>query len=479
MNYSILDYDKISTVLKRYSFESKMNIAQIYSRRIMINGDEHSFNTNIPLPWELETFVLFSVHSEEWRHNKIDNKLFINIINSIRDYISPKFEKYKGTEDFVKWFKITAAGTQFYSQQKYIFLFYRYNFYFSFRNHLIDMETLFTNRFGHNYYDYLIMAQSFWIALMTDPKTGIESIIPTLHKHYLNYISKIAINRDDYIKEMNSLSGSFEDYIYSLRPSYSYPFIEYNNYYYLPTPHLLFQAVTSSMLYRLTEDDDKLRELIGKEVFESYLLKIILDSNEFDQALPEQVYKEKNNEKKTVDVMAIKNNTIVLFDSKSYVPKSKLRLISEEAFKSDISRIAKAVVQVYKHARQKIGNEYYYFNKSKEFIDFEKNVFGVVIIQEDGYLPEEKIFIAAINELKLNEAESQWLKTHIFVISLYELETILFTNQSITSYLRNKSVDTNYLIDCCCDTESIVINDFKTELYNEVQERMLIMLKDE
>ena len=80
MNYSILDYDKISTVLKRYSFESKMNIAQIYSRRIMINGDEHSFNTNIPLPLELETFVLFSVHSEEWRHNKIDNKLFANFL---------------------------------------------------------------------------------------------------------------------------------------------------------------------------------------------------------------------------------------------------------------------------------------------------------------------------------------------------------------------------------------------------------------
>ena len=340
------------------------------------------------------------------------------------------------------------------------------------------MNDIFVKKFQHEHYDYLLMAQSLWLALMSEPETVFSAIMPLIHDCYRDHISKLAISRSEYIKQMDNYSGSFEDFLYSFRPSYSYPFIEYENNYYLPTPHLLFQSVCGSMMYRLTEDNEDLRRTIGKEVFESYLLKIIIDSNEFDQALPEHDYEFKGGQKKTVDVMAIKNATIVLLDRKSYVPKSKLRLISEEALNDDIGRIAKAIVQVYKHTRNRVGKEYYYFEKKKEYIDFENDIFGVVIIEEDGYLPEEEMYNSAALKLKLDASETEWLRKHIFVLSLYDLERILFANQSLISFLRKKAENPDFIIDYPCNIECEAINSFRKNFCDEMQKRTWNLVKD-
>ena len=122
MDNPILDFKRIPTVLKRCSFESKMNTAQFYSRQLMIYSGAQGYRFQIPLPWEIEAFVLYSVYSKEWKYDKISSKNFWRIMNSIRNYIPPKLEKYKGTTQFLTWFKITAASTQFYSQQNVPFL---------------------------------------------------------------------------------------------------------------------------------------------------------------------------------------------------------------------------------------------------------------------------------------------------------------------------------------------------------------------
>lgn len=478
MDNQILDFNRIATILKRCSFESKMNTAQFYSRQLMIYSGAQRYSFKIPFPWEIEAFVLYSVHSKEWKYDKVSRKNFWRIMNSIRNYLPPKLEKYKGSTQFLTWFKITAASTQFYSQQNYMFLFYRYNYYFSFHNDVINMNDIFVNKFHHEHFDYLLMAQSLWLALMSEPETVFSAIMPLIHDCYRDHISMLAISRNEYISQMDNYCGSYEDYLYSFRPSYSYPFIEYENNYYLPTPHLLFQSVCGSMMYRLTEGNEDLRRIIGKEVFESYLLKIIIDSNEFDEALPEHDYEFKREQKKTVDVMAIKDATIVLLDRKSYVPKSKLRLISEDALNDDIDRIAKAIVQVYKHTRKRLGKEYYYFKKEKNLIDFENDIFGIVIIEEDGYLPEEETYDSAAQALKLDASETQWLRKHIFVLSLYDLERILFANQSLISYLREKAENSDHIIDYPCYIECESINSFRKKFCDEMQKRTWSLVKD-
>lgn len=76
MDNSILDFNRIPTVLKRCSFESKMNTSQIYSRKLMIYSGAQGYSFQIPLPWEIEAFVLYSVYSKEWKYDKISSKNF-------------------------------------------------------------------------------------------------------------------------------------------------------------------------------------------------------------------------------------------------------------------------------------------------------------------------------------------------------------------------------------------------------------------
>ncbi len=63
MRVEKLDFKKIPVVLKRHDFNSKMAICQKHSMNIMSVNGLINFREQINkiFPWELETFVLFSV----------------------------------------------------------------------------------------------------------------------------------------------------------------------------------------------------------------------------------------------------------------------------------------------------------------------------------------------------------------------------------------------------------------------------------
>lgn len=60
---------------------------------------------------------------------------------------------------------------------------------------------------------------------------------------------------------------------------------------YIPSPYLIINAVTESMLNRITFQDNKLRRTIGKEVIESYLYDIISQLGTVTWISPEIEYK--------------------------------------------------------------------------------------------------------------------------------------------------------------------------------------------
>ena len=66
------EYDKLLPILKRYSFEDKMLEAMRLSRMTMgANGIiESVVLRRLALPWEIETFVLFSVMAKEWKDGR-------------------------------------------------------------------------------------------------------------------------------------------------------------------------------------------------------------------------------------------------------------------------------------------------------------------------------------------------------------------------------------------------------------------------
>ena len=78
-------------------------------------------------------------------------------------------------------------------------------------------------------------------------------------------LSHLTITREEYKNQLENITNCIDDYAYCLRPSYTYPFIREQEFCLFASPHLLMRSVTSAMLYRITQNDNHLAELIGKK----------------------------------------------------------------------------------------------------------------------------------------------------------------------------------------------------------------------
>lgn len=433
-----MDYNKIETVLKRFSFEEKMRIAQEHSCQAMTSTGIAEFNKLFRqlLPWELETFLLFSICSNEWNSDSFSGKnkyQFRDIMNAIRQHISPELLSVLGS-DPTDWILPVTAATQFEIQESFSFKAFRYNYYFSFCNERINMPRLFEEMFGCKFSDYLLLGQLLWIHFANNH--SLQAIYPAIMKHFSVPITQLTLERQEFIREIGKFANSCEQYLYCLRPSYSYPFISYNGHTYCPLPHLLHRATTTSLMHRLTNDNEVLMRLVGKEVYESYLYRIIKDSGLFDEVISEQTYYIGRNKKETVDVMARRKNDILFFDSKSFRPKSAIRNFSQTAFDSDILRLSNSVVQMYRHIRNRFPSEYCYFTKKPPQID---SIFGLVVVQEDAYIRSHAIYKKAAELLGIAETSEDynWLYSHVGIVSIYAIERYCFTKTDMFPCLKD------------------------------------------
>lgn len=436
--------DKILTDLRRYSFEEKMRVAQIYSRKLLSLKNTHDSHImrSIPYPWELETFVLFAVKSIEWKFDTFSDKnmrKFYEIIHAIRDADLPISEEER-TNHLVKWLVPVTALTQFDSQEVPFIKMFRFSYYFSFLNDKIDMRAEFRRKFGCDYSEFSALGYMLFLIFNLDITTS-KSLQEVL-AYFPIPVSQLTLTRDNYIAAIDKATTDIAKYTYCLRPSYSYPFIMHNDILFCPLPHLLIRATTSSLMHRLTNGNDSLMKLIGKEVYESYLFMIINESSLFDEVYPEQSYTSlHNNEERTIDVMACKGNDYVFFDCKSFSPKADIRIFSETAYEADTIRLAKACEQMYNHIHTKFPHMYCPFGTVPEEGTF--NIYGFVVVQEDPHLNIDGVLNETAKRLKIkpDSMEFDWIKHHIGVISLYMIELYCFSKTDICEAIRVAEVD--------------------------------------
>ncbi|MGE6593669.1 hypothetical protein ACQKFU_29900 [Bacillus mycoides] len=156
-----MDFERIPILLKRYDFKSKMNICQQYSKEIMsINGLVTTNELiNKVLPWELETFALFSIITfKEYSGHKFEDqkeqKNFIKIINTIKNYLPPILEHSKNNNKFLGYFLIVTGLNQFQIQENIRYKLYRYSYIFNFENETINMKQEFFEKFGCSYDEF-------------------------------------------------------------------------------------------------------------------------------------------------------------------------------------------------------------------------------------------------------------------------------------------------------------------------------------
>jgi len=262
--------------------------------------------------------------------------------------------------------------------------------------------------------------------------------LPQKVLHYLLLVrfpevtEALKITRSDYVSLQRKFAANSDDtykYVYSLCPSYQYAFVEEGKSIFFPLPHLFSQCVTSSLLYRLTEGDNALRDDIGKHIWEKYLVRLIEDTGIYQEVFPEQRYTYSGSVSHSPDVLARQDDSVLLIDSKSTVPNLGIRLFDAASYERNIRIVAQNIVKLY--------NQMYRFDRYNPFgenvaADKEK-LWGIVVVLEDAYIRRMRYFEEAGKELKIQEGSDEWtwMITHIKVISLYEIERLCLQGYSV------------------------------------------------
>ncbi|MCG3797473.1 hypothetical protein LT343_29815 [Bacillus toyonensis] len=440
-----MDFERIPILLKRYDFGEKMNVCQAHSKELMSIGGLISIDEwrGKALPWDLETFALFSVITlGEYSDRRFDDikgrKQFTKIINAIKNYLPPKLEIAQDNNRFFDYFMIVTGLNQFQIQEDIDTKIYRYSYIFNFENKNVNMKQQFTEKFGCSYDEFKKFGFIIHSLFSREINKSITSdIYDYVIRRYSNVTQHLLIDRADYVSLQEKIIHDITQYIYGFKYFYQFPFISYNQEIFLPLPHLIIQSVTSSLLFRLTEGNNKLRELFGKEVLESYILHICGLSEWFDEVIAEYPYKYKRNNKRTLDIMIRKGNKCLMLDSKSMSPRVSLRNLKNQDVEHTVNRMVTAVIQVYEQITERFQNEYYPFSVKVDFL--KENIFGAVILNEDSYILREIIMTKAAEKLNIDHGseEYKYLCSNVKLMGLYEFEKMIFQQENVLQLLMN------------------------------------------
>lgn len=435
------EYTRLSLLLKRFSFDEKMRMATYHSSKaIMLNEKIHQKEpTPIILPWCLETFVMLAIESKEFQNGdfkgKNENK-FISMYNTIWEATSFVTDLDSEKFPFIDLFMPATALTQFHLQEVRNIKQYRYWKIFNDNSDPVHLKDTFKSKMGTDYMDFLLLGHILQLLFIIQSEN--KKIIPQeifsylLYTKFPNAAKKLVISRSEYLALQNKFADQSMkpfSYLYSLCPSYQYAFIYEDSKLYCPLPHLLNQNITSSLMFRLTENNNALRNDIGKHILEKYLFDLINDTKIYQEIFPEQNYKYKGTQSKSPDILAKQGKNILFIDSKSTVPSIGIRLFDTKAYKKNIDIVAENIKKLY-HQIQRFK---FYNPFSTEISQDKENYWGIVIVLEDSFIQRIHYYRKACELLciKENSDEWQWIIKHIKVASLYDIECICFCGLSI------------------------------------------------
>lgn len=433
--------------LRKYPFREKMLLCQQYSRQLMeLTHLKILDNPNVVYPWELEVFAelsLFADGNTATSSFKGTEQEFVRIINQIRNYQHPYLKKQKNM-DFANAFIMVTALQQFKSQENILDRLYRYDYFWNFVNDKIDMKKEFSNFFdGLSYSEFRDLCTLIYFYASLN-KYSTANIIKALMYKYKKVINFLSLTREKYKgMQCQKIDDNFENAIFGFNYLHPYPFVEFENYVFLPLPHLVIDAVTDSLLTRVTIDNDSLRETIGIEVAQSYVEKILNEGKVYDEVLPECVYYVGRNKIDTPDVLIRKGNQVCFIDTKLSTPKLEIRKFNAKAINDTISRYAKNIIQVYNRVKDFNNGLYYPFEESV-LID-ESDVFGIVALFEDSFISRRQIYQEVFDKLKINNdsEEAEYIKSHIKITNFRDLELFAFRSNDIFVALNNKKNNPN------------------------------------
>jgi len=469
--------------LLKYSFESKMCICQIHASKIM-NGSEVDMKEAIRLnlmPWEIEAFTLFSIiYNDSSVNKRISESEFAYIITQIRNYWHPELSIAEKNGVYPEIFAMISLLQQSPVQGLFLQKLFRYRYLFTFNNDKLDLKKIFEDKYDVPYTEYEEFA--FALFLLNSRTDNIPRCIyetpDKLMKVYQRekVLSHLSIFREKYEKEIRSFyKGREEDYYYGLKLQYIWPLIIDDGYYYNPSPYLVINAITESMINQLTEGNNALRSDIGKEALESYLYDIVKELPTITWVSKEKEYWVDKNRHLTSDVLVGEEDFFTFYDTKSLSPSIKIRQFNKKEIEHNIDMYADAIKEIY--------YQVYWYERGKFSLDKDykkENIYGVAVVQEDSFVSRDKIYNRvfekiAEDQIDITTEERDYIHSHIKVVSLNQVEKMILQNTSFLVCLKgqvdNKDNwdDLNFVIPTIENGMLSIYEEYTKDLKNRVR----------
>ena len=425
-------------VLEQYTLESKMLACQKFSSRIMSSSRVDmlkAYRENI-MPWELEAFSAYSiVYDKDEATEELDVKTFFKVITLIRNYWHDGLTVAEENGEYAEVFMMISALQQFPVQGVYLQKLFRYHYFFTFQNGNINMRKVFLDKIGVNYEQLEEFAFLLFLSYSKEVQDEVTSlqIQKIIAKIFSckSVVQLLSIEKGEYKKKLNLLyDGNVINQYYGLKIQYQYPIISEKDFLYVPSPYLVINAVTESMLNRVTFKDDRLRRAIGKEVIENYLYDIVSQLNTVTWISHELSYQEGKNRILTSDVIAAEDDKVIFYDSKAFTPSLKLRKFDSNEIDKDIRIYAEDVIQIYNQIKNHLRGLFELDKKNKK-----NNIFGIVVVLEDAVVSRKKVYDKSFSILQekenLSEKDKNYISSHIKVLPLRSVESMILQNTSL------------------------------------------------
>ena len=432
-------------ILEKFTLESKLLACQKYSSRIMTSSMvdmAKAYQENI-MPWEIEAFAAYSiVYDSDDATEELDGKTFADTITLIRNYWHSGLTAAEESGEYPEAFMMISALQQFPVQGVFLQKLYRYHYFFTFQNDKLDMRKVFLDKMGVNYEQLEDFAFLVFLVFSKETQDVISPIAlqNMLTRAFSNKdaMRLLSIEKDDYKKQLFSLyEDNVIDQYYGLKIQYLYPFISGHDFIYVPSPYLVINAVTESMLNRLTLKDNKLRRAIGKEVIESYLYDIVEQLDTVTWISPELSYRKGKDKLLTSDVIAAEEDKVIFYDTKAITPSLKLRKFDAAEIENDIQIYAEDVIQIYNQIKNYLQG---LFQLDKSYS--KDSIFGIVVVLEDAVVSRRKVYEKVYEILQdiitLSEEEKNYICSHIKVLPLRAIECMILQNTSLLPELMSQ-----------------------------------------
>lgn len=426
------DWKKLPVILKRFKLDDKLGWCSYYASSVCPDWRydmERSKGEPHPFPWELDIIAMLAIAGTEYDTQVVTKNIFHKFINTVRTAIP--FSRGDDFESVVLHFLMRPQ--LLYQTDVRIFL---TRYFYMFTHSDVHLDLVVEKKLGVPYCNLLGLTVMAWALGVNN-----QSISVLLANLYRNKniivadkmrcaISALSLDRETFVAQQNDkINLSKRGYILADNILEQFPFLRLGDTFILPLPYLLKNAVSIGLLHRIASGENVgLRAEIGKKILEEYVCEIMKYSGCYDFVSREIKYR--RNGRDSPDVIASKNDVCVFMEVKFKEPILKLRTLDPHDEERLDTMCAQAIAQVYKGMVER--KEYI-----KERIFSDDNVFGIVVLFEEPNLSRARIFAALAKEHpEWDGATIAYIKRHIRVVSLYDIEVICFRHHDVIGVLQ-------------------------------------------